>query len=336
MTSSVQETVALLLPEITALRHRLHTHPEVRFEERWTSDRVAEFLAEAGIPHKRGYAKGTGIVATVEGRPGKTAALRADMDALEIDEQTGLSYASTIPNRMHACGHDGHTAILCGAAKLLWRHRRDLKGSVRLIFQPAEEIAGGGQLMVDEGALDGADAVFALHGWPGLPLGKFGVKSGPMMASANDFKIVVNGKGCHAADPASGADPILAGAHITTALHSIVSREVNPWEAAALTVAKFHGGSATNIIPDSIVLEGTYRSLNHEVNKILRAGIERVAAQTARALRCEALVEFGAASYPPLVNDAAMTDHVRGVIADEFSPEAIHDVASPSMAAEDL
>jgi len=336
MITGLRSTIATLVPEITKLRRHLHTHPEIRFEERWTSDRIAQFLTDAGVPHRRGFAKGTGIVATVEGKPGKTVALRADIDALEIEEETGLEYKSQILNRMHACGHDGHTAILCGVAKALAMHRDTLTGSVRLIFQPAEEIAGGGQLMVDEGAVDGADAVFGLHGWPQLPLGQFGLKDGPMMASASDFKIVIQGKGCHGADPASGVDPVLIGAHITTALQSIISRETNPWDAAVITVAKFHAGSATNIVPDTATLEGTYRSLAPTLHRTLRDGIARVAEQIALTFRATATVEFSKMTYPPVINDAAMTQHVRNVVTEAFGPGAVYNVPQPCMAAEDF
>lgn len=336
MFPGVAETIADLWPDIVALRRELHSHPEIRFTERWTSARLARFLDEAGISYRSGFAGGTGIIATITGGAGPTVALRADMDALEIEEQTGAPYASRVTGTMHACGHDGHMAILCGAGKALAQHRERIRGTVRLIFQPAEEIAGGGKRMVDEGAVDGAAAVFGLHGWPGLGLGQFGVKAGPMMASASDFKIVVAGRGCHAADPASGVDPIRVGAQLTSALHTIVSREIDPWAAGVITVSKFHGGRATNIVPESAVLEGTFRSLELAVHERLRAAIARVAAHTAEAFGASARVEFSAMTYPPLVNDPAMTELARAVIGSEMGKDAVHEIAQPCMAAEDF
>lgn len=336
MISAFSTTIEAVLPEIIALRRELHSHPEIRFEERWTSERIARFLDETGIPYRRGYAKGNGIVASVEGAKGKTVALRADIDALEIQEQTGLPYASSIPNRMHACGHDGHTAILCGVAKILAQHRGQLPGAVRLLFQPGEEIAAGARYMVREGAVDGVDAIFALHGWPGLPLGRFGVKDGPMMASASDFTITVCGKGCHAADPGAGVDPILAAAHITAALQTIVSRELNPWDAGVVTVAQFHAGNATNIIPETAVLAGTFRSLDPAVHHTLQEAIRRIASETARAFRASADVEFASQPYPPVINDPAMTTVLRAAIAAEFGDDAVVEVPRPCMAAEDF
>jgi len=256
MSDTVHEAAASLAPECVSLRHELHMHPEIRFEEEWTSNRLAAFLEGAGIPFRRGYAKGTGIVADFGAAEGPLVALRTDIDALEIHEATGLPYASTIANRMHACGHDGHMAIACGAAKLLKQREADLPGRVRVLFQPGEEIAAGASYMVEEGAMDGVDAVFGLHGWPLLPLGHVGVKPGPMMASANDFRIRVTGRGCHAAMPHTGVDPIYAAASITTALQGFVTREIAPTEPAIVSIGEIKAGSTSNIIPDEAMLHG--------------------------------------------------------------------------------
>lgn len=333
---SLRERIARRLPEIVTLRHDLHQHPEIRFEEEWTSNRIAACLAQGGIPHTRGYAKGTGIVAELRGDGPRIVALRADIDALEIQEETGLPYASRIPGRMHACGHDGHTACLLGAALTLAEVRERLPGTVRFIFQPAEEQAAGGRFMVEEGALDEADAVFALHGWPTLPQGQIAVGDGRIMASADFFRIDVAGRGGHGADPRNCIDPVVAAAHITTALQTIVSREVDPWDAAVISVARIHGGSASNIIPSDAWMEGTFRALNPETRARLAEAIERVARHTARALGAEAAVQFGEAGYPPVINDPGMAALVRDTVASEMDPAAIAPVTHPYMYAEDF
>jgi len=334
--ADLRESIEELTPELVALRHEFHRHPEIRFEEVWTSNRIAQFLEAEGIAHERGFAKGTGIVATIAGTGDRTVALRADMDALEIEEATGLDYASTIPERMHACGHDGHTSILCGVAKVLNAHREELKGTVRLVFQPAEEQAAGGKIIVEEGVLDGVDGVFGLHCWPTIPVGQVGFKSGAAMASADFFHITVRGKGAHGADPGAGVDPIVVASHITIALQNIASREVDPWKAAVVTVASVHSGNATNVIPETAVLEGTYRALDEDVRRHVGEAIERIARLTAEAHRAEADIVFGHDSYPVLVNDAAMTEFARETARETFGESSIRDLKYPTMGAEDF
>lgn len=338
MPTDWSAAAAAATDEAVALRHELHQHPEIRFEEVWTSQRIARFLTEAGIPFTAGYAQGTGIVAEIEGQagPGKTVALRADMDALEITEETGLPYASTIPGRMHACGHDGHMAILCGAGKALHAMRKSLRGRVRLLFQPGEELAAGAALMVAEGAMDGVDAVFGLHGWPTLPVGTVGVRPGPMMASAQDFAIEVIGKGCHAAMASEGVDPVFVAAAITTALQGVIGREVAACDPAVITVSQIHAGTATNIIPGSATLRGTFRSFAAAVDETLRAAIPRVATGIAAAHRAEARVTFSERPYPPTVNDPAMTALIREVAVGCLGAAAVVDIDQPTMGAEDF
>ncbi len=334
--AAIRETVRALTPEAAALRHELHAHPEIRFEEHWTADRISAFLDEAGIPHTRGHARGTGIVATLgSGEP--TVGLRADMDALEIQEETGLPYASETPGRMHACGHDGHMACLCGVAKVLSRHADLLGGQVKFIFQPAEEQAAGGRWIVEEGLLDGVDRVFAFHGWPSAKLGTIGVRSGCVMASADFFRVEVEGAGGHGADPGSTVDPTLVAAHIVTALQAVVSREVDPWEPAVLTVAQLRSGSSSNIIPDRAWMEGTIRTLSPAVRAHVRQAIERVSTNVAQAFRARASVTFGSDdAYPPLFNDPGATDLARQTIREVFSKESIEELAHPFMVAEDF
>lgn len=332
----IRATIEQLAPAIVALRHELHQHPEIRFEEHWTSDRVAAFLDEAGIPFTRGHARGTGIVATIAGPGERAVAIRADMDALEIQEETGLDYASRIPNRMHACGHDGHTAMLCGAARALWEHRNELNGTVKCIFQPAEEIAAGGRFIVEEGLLDGVGAAFALHCWPGLPCGQVAIGSGPVMASADFFRIVVRGKGGHAANPGATIDPVAVAAHIITALQTIASRETDPWGAVVVSVARVEAGIASNSIPDTAILEGTFRALSPETRDHTAAALDRIAVNVARAFRAEATVETQGPGYPVLVNDAAMSAFAHETARRRFGESGVLPVPHPYMTAEDF
>ena len=333
---SIRSTVAEILPAIVGLRHELHQHPEIRFEETWTSDRIARFLDEVGVSYTRGHAKGTGIVATLDGPPGKTVVLRADMDALEIAEETGLPYASTIPERMHACGHDGHMANLCGVVKILTEHRDLLKGTVKFFFQPAEENAAGGRYMVEEGLLDGVDAAFGLHGWPTLRTGVVGVKAGTAMASADFFQITIEGVGTHAADPGSGVDPIAVAGHVLTALQNIVSREIDPWEPAVITVAKIHSGRATNVIPEKAHMEGTFRALSQRVREQIFQAIPRVVEHTAAAHRARGTTEFTGEPYPSLFNDPEMSALAKRVVVDAFGADRLHEPANATMGAEDF
>ncbi len=342
MDDALRNTVRALLPEVTALRRELHQHPEIRFEEHWTSDRIAAFLSAEGIPHTRGHAKGTGVVACIQGHGEGhgTVLLRADMDALELQETSGVPHASQIPERMHACGHDGHSAALCGAAVALMRHRHLFPGRVKLVFQPAEEQASGGYFIVEEGILDDVNAAFALHTWPSLPAGKIGLREGAAMASADFFRIDVRGKGGHGADPANAIDPIIAAAHIVVALQSIVSREIAPTDSAVLTIAQFQAGTSSNIIPDRAWMAGTCRALNQATRICLENAIVRIAQQTAQAFRATAEVTFGdpgyGPGYPPLVNDPALCSLVRHTAQEVIGPDAVIELERPYMAAEDF
>lgn len=333
----LNECISGILPEIKALRHEFHQHPEIRFEERWTSERIARFLAEINIPYTRGHARGTGICACIHGNMnGPAVALRADMDALEIQEKTNLPYASITPGRMHACGHDGHLAILCGVAKTLSLLRNHIHGTVKLIFQPAEEQAGGGRLVVEEGLLEGLSSVFALHGWPALPEGKAAAKTGCLMAGADFFRIDVQGRGAHGADPAAAIDPILTAAHIITALQSLVAREIDPWEAAVITIAHIEAGAASNIIPDHAWMEGTCRALTPESRLRLIQAIERVASNTAQAFRARAQFTLGEDGYPPLINHPEMSVLARSAILETFGVQGLWELDRPYMTSEDF
>lgn len=333
----IDALIEAVAPEMAELRHEFHRHPEIRFEEHWTADRIAAFLQLADIPFKRGYAKGTGIVAEIAGRSERYVGLRTDIDALEIQEKTGLSYASEIPGRMHACGHDGHMAALCGSALVLKSLQEVLPGSVRLIFQPGEEQAAGARFMVADGAVDGLDGIFALHCWPTLPIGQIGVKSGPAMAGADFFRIVVEGRGCHAADPGAGVDPIVVASHIVTALQSIVSREVNPWDSVVVSVARIEAGHASNVIPETALIEGTFRTLRDTTRMKVREAIQRIAENVAQAHRAHARVELDAeAAYPALHNDPGCCELVKETVRQRFGAERLYEPPYPTMASEDF
>jgi amidohydrolase len=336
MKSRFAESIARVLPDIVALRHELHTHPEIAFEEKWTSDRIARYLESHGITVQRGLAKGTGLVATVKGRGDSTVALRADIDALPIHEQTGLPYASTIPGRMHACGHDGHSALMCGVARVLHENAASLPGTVKFLFQPAEEITSGAPLMVRDGALANVSAVFGLHGWPELPLGHVGVRNGCLMASTCNFFIEITGRGSHGANPGASIDPVVVAAHLTTALQAIVSRETNPWDAAVVTVGKIEAGTTTNIIPETARMIGTFRTLTAPLQQHIREAIARMTEHVAAAFRAKATVTFSETPCPPLLNDPAMTDLVRQTVDDTLGREKRIELPHATMGAEDF
>ncbi|MCP4645158.1 MAG: amidohydrolase [bacterium] len=336
MTPDLATTVERVTPKAVALRHELHEHPEIRYEEHWTSDRIAAFLDAAQVPYQRGYAKGTGIVATLKGSGERTVALRTDIDALEITEETGLPYASTIPGHMHACGHDGHMACLCGALQVLLAHRDEFPGTVRFLFQPAEELGGGGRLMAEEGAVDGMDGVFGMHGWPNLPVGQIALRPGWFMASADSMHITVTGQGCHGADPAAGVDPVVVAAHIVTALQSVVSRELNPWESAVVTVSVIEAGNATNIIPTTAHMAGTLRAFDPERFDAIRASVRRIAEHTAQAMRATAEVTFSDEPYPALLNHAETTEFVCKVAGEVLGDDAVVELQHPVMVSEDF
>src|ERR1044071_6030100 len=280
--------------EMAAWRHDLHDHPETAFEERRTSDVVARLLESFGIKTARGIAR-TGVIGTLHGaRPGGRAiALRADMDALPIEEKNGFDHASQHHGRMHACGHDGHTAMLLGAARSL-PETRNFAGTVHFIFQPAEENEGGARLMVEEGVLERypVEAVYGMHNWPGLPAGEFAVRPGPMMAAFDIFEITVLGRGAHAAMPHLGVDPVIAAAQIVAGLQTIASRNIHPLEGAVVSVTQIHGGDTWNVIPDVVVLRGTTRSFAPAVRDALEPAIRRIADGVCAALGAEMTMRY--------------------------------------------
>ena len=303
--TDVAELIRDDLPRLTALRHEIHQHPELAFEERETARRIEAHLAECNGLDIQTHVAGTGVVALLNAdKPGPCVALRCELDALPIAEQTDVPYKSKHEGRMHACGHDGHMACLVGAARVLARIADQLPGKVKFVFQPAEEGGGGGRKMIEAGLLNDppVDAVFALHGWPLMKLGTMGVNGGPALASTNPLRMTVHGVGAHAAYPHKGVDPIVAASHIVVALQTIASRSTNPLQSVVVTIGQFQGGSAENIIPDRVELVGTIRTLDPSVRKRTIQLVKQIAESTAAAFgaRAEVRIDDG---YPVLMND---------------------------------
>ena len=320
---TLHEEIAAVLPEMVALRHHIHQHPELAFEEHATSDLVAERLAAWGYEVHRGLG-GTGVVGRLRhGDGAKCIGLRADMDALPIVEATGLAYASRHHGKMHACGHDGHTATLLAAARHLAQTRR-FNGTLNLIFQPAEEGAGGARRMVEDGLFERfpCDAIFALHNAPGQPVGTLGFRSGASLASADRVVIELRGKGGHAAMPHFSSDPIVAGAAVVMALQSIVARNVDPLASAVVTVGLFQAGTVNNVIPSTARLELSVRALDREVRKLLRQRIVDIATAQATSLGVVADIDYQE-GYPVLVNTDAETAFAAQVATELLGPQRV-------------
>ncbi|MCO5148030.1 MAG: amidohydrolase [Aquamicrobium sp.] len=311
----------------------LHRHPEMAFQERRTGDFVARMLAEWGLEVRRGHGR-TGVVGTLaRGSSSRSLALRADMDALPIHEQTGAAHASVNPGIMHACGHDGHVAMLLAAARLASR-RDDLDGTVHFVFQPAEEVAGGAREMVADGLFRDfpAEAVYGLHNWPGLRPGEAVARDGAMMAAFATFEIEVVGRGAHGAMPHEGADPVLCAGQLVSALQAVAARNVSPLKAAVLSVTQIHGGDAYNVIPESVALRGTTRWFEPEVGDLIEERLGLTAARVCEAFGCKAHVRYER-RYPATINAPQAAGFLRAAAA--RSGLAVVD-AEPSMAAEDF
>ncbi|NHN85466.1 amidohydrolase [Acetobacter musti] len=324
--------------DLIAIRRDLHAHPELRFEEVRTSGIVADYLMTHGYTPHRGFAK-TGVVATLDtGRPGPSIILRADMDALPVTERGGQAHASRHEGRMHACGHDGHTTMLLGAAAALAVAPPE-RGIVHFVFQPGEEGGAGADVMIREGLLERfpADACFGLHNWPGLQAGQFGVRAGPVMAGGWRFALRLRGRGAHAAQPHRGTDSVVAGAAFVQAAQTLVSRRTDPLIPAVVSVCMFHAGSTDNILPDGAELAGTIRALDRGVLETLKDGLKDIAAGIATSCGVEADIRFHS-PYPVTVNSVPETEFVRGVIRaldTDGYPAAMTDIP-PSLASEDF
>ena len=332
----VHNRIADFADDLTEWRQDLHAHPELGFQETRTSDVVAAKLAEWGIEVTRGIAR-TGIVGTLRcGSSKRAIGIRADMDALPIEEATGLPYASQNPGRMHACGHDGHTTMLLGAARYL-AETRNFDGTVHFIFQPAEEGPGGGRVMVEEGLFERfpCDMVFGAHNDTTMPVGELAAVAGPVNAAADQFWIHIRGTGGHAARPQGAIDPVVIGSHIVLALQTVVSRRTNPLEAAVLSICQFHAGTTDNVIPETASLNGTVRTLQPQVREDMQRLLTEIATITARAHGAEAVVEYER-GYPVNVNDGATTERAALAAARVLGDARVIRERPPVMGAEDF
>jgi amidohydrolase len=320
---------------MAALRRDLHAHPELCFEEVRTADVVARKLTEWGIPVHRGLGS-TGVVGVIKnGTSPRAIGLRADMDALPMQEANTFGHASRHPGKMHACGHDGHTAMLLAAARHL-AHHRNFDGTVVLIFQPAEEGGGGAREMLRDGLFEKfpVDAVFGMHNWPGADAGQFAVSPGPVMASSNEFKITIRGRGGHAALPHDSLDPVPVACQMVQAFQTIISRNKKPIDAGVISVTMIHAGEATNVIPDSCELQGTVRTFTLEVLDLIEQRMQQIAAHTCAAFEASCEFEF-VRNYPPTINSAHEAEFARQVMTDIVGADKVL-VQEPTMGAEDF
>ena len=336
----IPNSIAALAPDLTEWRRDLHRYPETNYEEHRTAGIVAEKLrawqfdaVETGIGQ-------TGVVGVLHGRNGpggEAILLRADMDALPMQEEATHDHVSTIPGKMHACGHDGHTTMLLGAARHL-SETRNFNGTVYFCFQPAEEGGAGAKAMLEDGLLDRypATAVYGMHNRPGLPIGQFAVKPGPFLASADEFEITVNGRGGHAAKPHLSADPIVAGAHIVTAMQQIVARKVNPLQPAVVSICVFDAGTVSNVIPDTATLKGTIRTFDEDVYALIRAEAERICRDAGNAFGVEVGFKINGTPYPPTLNDPERTAFAVSVLEELVGAENVTHDEHPTMGGEDF
>jgi len=334
------------VPELTALRRDLHRTPELGYEEVRTSERIRAELDAAGVAYKAGLAGGTGIVAhlpaTAPAPGGDTVALRADMDALPIHENTGAAHASETPGTMHACGHDGHMTILVGAAKAL--AKMDRPNAVTFVFQPAEEGGAGGKRMCDDGALKGddggglgspVDRIYGLHGWPEQELGTIGTRGGPLLAATDEFEITIRGTQGHAAFPHFAKDPVVCAAQVVTALQTLASRNTDPVDASVCTVGSIHGGSAHNVIPSEVELIGTVRTLRDETRAMMRDRLHELVRGVAAAMGCRADITWNA-GYPVTHNTPELAERVLAIGAAALGADRAVRIESPFMGGEDF
>jgi amidohydrolase len=336
------DVVAALLPEtlsssdsMAEIRRDLHAHPELCFQEERTAELVARQLQAWGIEVHRGLGK-TGVVGVIrKGHGARSIALRADIDALPMTEHNHFAHASQYPGKMHACGHDGHTAMLLAAARELSLNEA-FDGTVVLVFQPAEEGGGGAREMIKDGLFERfpVEAIFGAHNWPGMAAGDFAVKSGPCFASSNEFRIAIRGKGAHAAMPHLGIDPVPVACQLVQAFQTIVTRNKRPIDTGVISVTMIHAGETTNVVPDSCELQGTVRTFSVEVLDLIEQRMQQVAEHTCAAFGTECEFQFKR-NYPPTINHVAETEFARTVMRDLVGPERVHEF-EPTMGAEDF
>jgi hippurate hydrolase len=320
---------------IATLRRDIHAHPELCFEEERTSELIARALTEWGIPVHRGLGK-TGVVGIVKnGTSDRAVGLRADIDALPMTEHNHFAHASKHPGKMHACGHDGHTAMLLAAAKHLAKHR-NFDGTVYLVFQPAEEGGGGAREMIKDGLFEKfpMEAMFGAHNWPGMAAGQFAVRSGPVFASSNEFKIVIRGKGSHGAMPHLGVDPVPIACQMVQGFQTIITRNKRPIDAGVISVTMIHAGEATNVVPDSVEIQGTVRTFTLEVLDLIERRMQAIAEATCQAFEATCEFEFHR-NYPPTINHPKETEFVRSVLTEMVGAPNVQEF-EPTMGAEDF
>lgn len=338
MKDRVKELVEKVRPEVTAFRRELHEHPEPAFEEVRTSESVARRLEKIpGMVVETGVAR-TGVVGLLGGeKKGPCIGLRADMDCLRMQEGNTFAHASSNEGLMHACGHDGHTASLLGTAMVLGQLQDELDGPVKFLFQPAEENHGGAKYMVEEGVLENpkVEAIYGLHGNTSLKVGQVGVRVGPSMAASKYFTITLRGKGCHAASPHLGVDPVLIGSHVVTGAQAIVSRNVNPLDNCLISIPKFTGSTAPNVIPEKVLLEGTLRALSNPSRDMLERRLAELVENTAKAHGGNGSIDYYG-GYPLLVNNGEETAYVQGLATELFGAENVDCNYPPSLGAEDF
>ena len=333
---NIHPEISALVPEMMDWRHHIHAHPETAFEEVATSEFVAEKLRSFGLEVHTGLAK-TGVVGVLRNGNGSSAiGLRADLDALHVHERSGVPYASRHEGRMHACGHDGHTTMLLGAAKALSR-KKSFGGTVYFIFQPAEENEGGGRVMVEEGLFDRFPmrAIYGMHNWPRMPVGNFAMRAGPLMGAYDVFEIIVTGKGAHAAMPYTGKDPMLFAAHAISALQTIVARNLHPLDAGVVSVTQVHGGDTWNVIPQEVVLRGTVRTFKREVQDLIEERMRTIVAGIAATFDMTATLRYER-RYPATVNAETETGHAIAAAAAVVGEEHVDTNPTPEMGSEDF
>ena len=320
---------------IAAVRRDIHAHPELCFEEQRTSDVIAKQLTDWDIPIHRGMGK-TGVVGIIRnGSSARAVGLRADIDALPMTEHNRFAHASQYAGKMHACGHDGHVAMLLAAAKHLSKHR-NFDGTVYVVFQPAEEGGGGAREMIKDGLFDKypMEAIFGAHNWPGMQVGQFAIKSGPCFASSNEFKVTIHGKGGHAAMPHNGIDPVPVACQLVQAFQTIITRNKRPIDAGVISVTMIHTGEATNVVPESCVIEGTVRTFTLEVLDLIERRMRSIAEHTSAAFEASCEFEF-ARNYPPTINHASETEFARQVMSELVGADNVLEF-EPTMGAEDF
>ncbi|QOV89247.1 M20 metallopeptidase family protein [Humisphaera borealis] len=338
---TLQDTISAHAPRLAELRHALHQIPELGYEEFETAKAIRAELDRLKIPYVAGVPEApTATVAWIGDTSKPCVALRADIDALPIAEQTGLPYASRTPGRMHACGHDGHTTTLLGTAAVLKAMEKDLPVCVKFLWQPAEEGGGGGEILCKAGVIDGrlgpkVSAIFGLHGWPTLKVGTIATKPGSLLAASDNFTVTFTGRGCHGAFPHAGIDPIVTACEAVLNLQQVITRELEPTEPAVITVGKFNAGTATNIIPDTATIEGTARTLSPQARDQVRTAMKRRCEGIAAANGCTATFEWHE-GYPPMINDPKMAAYVAKVAKQVVGLDRYYEVPRPSMGGEDF